>query len=280
MTTLAVTLSVPALEHDRYVGLLSDRATGFHQTDATLTAYVPADAWSLTVREALRAHLRADGYDRALSVEPVSPQNWNATWEQTIAPLRVGSFLLCPTDAEAPDRPADVTLLRVDPEQSFGTGHHATTRLALRLLEESVTPGARVVDWGTGTGVLAIAACHLGARSVLGVDTDPTAVENARANVVRNEVADYVDIRAGSADAVPESPVDVIVANLTRGTLLDLLPALRDRLTASGTLILSGLLTSQEAQIRDVLPDHGLTVDRAYTEDGWWAARTRPTGAD
>jgi ribosomal protein L11 methyltransferase len=275
--TVEITLSVPALEHDRFIGWLDDRATGFQQTDATLTAYVPADDWSAALRERLEDRLRADGYGDALSLRLVADRNWNAAWEAAVTPVRVGPFLLIRSDVEVPPEHADATVLRIDPQQSFGTGHHASTRLTLRLLIDAVAPGDTVADVGVGTGVLAIAACRLGAERAVGVDTDPGAVENARANVTQNDVGDRVTVHEGSVEAVPDSiGADVVAANITLDTILDLLPALRARLAADGDLLLAGLLTSQRERTLEGLDAHGLTAEQEVTEDGWWAVRARP----
>jgi len=277
MDTVEITLAVPELEHDRYVGLLEDRATGFQQTDAALIAYVPTGDWSADAREALAARLRADGYGEALSLRLLADRNWNADWEKSVSPVRVGPFLLCGADAAVPPEHADATTLRIDPEQSFGTGHHATTRLCLTLIGDTVATGDTVVDVGTGTGVLAIAACRRGARSALGVDTDTRAVDNATANARRNGVSDCVTIREGSVEAVPEDvAADVVAVNITMEPLRSMLPALRARLGPDGTLLLSGLLTSQRSQMRTALTAHNLVSDTEATEDGWWAVRCRP----
>jgi ribosomal protein L11 methyltransferase len=277
MDTVEITLAVPDLEHDRYIGLLGDRATGFRQTQASLTAYVPAHAWSERAREQLADRLREDGYGEALTVRPLRTRNWNAAWEDSIPSVRVGPFFLCGRSAEVPPEHADATPLRIDPQMSFGTGHHATTRLALRLLAGAVAEGDRVLDVGTGTGVLAIAACRLGAHSVFAVDTSPKAVANARENVAGNEVGDCVTVREGSMEATPDDHAGVVLANITRDTLLNLLPAIRSRLAPGGVLILSGLLTSDRGRMRKALGEHGLSVDEEATEDGWWAARARPS---
>lgn len=276
MDTIEVTLAVPALEHDRFIAELSDRATGFQQTDATLTAYVPAEEWSEALRERLSARLRADGYSAALDVRVLGDRNWNAEWEASVAPVRAGPFLLCPTGAEVPDEHADATVLRIDPRQSFGTGHHATTRLALRLLADAVAPGEAVVDVGTGTGVLAIAAATLGASSVLGVDIDAGAVANARENVVQNGVEERVTIREGTVAAVPsDRTADVIVANVTREPLMEMLSGFRARLAEEGALLLAGLLTSDRSRMLDALHQQNLRVYDEQTEKGWWAVHCK-----
>ena len=277
MDTVELILSVPDADHEWLLGLLSDQATGFVQEPGTLRAYVPAEAWSLADREALQARLRAEGYVEALRVQSVAAKNWNDAWEADIAPVRAGPFLLCTTTAEVPPEHADATVLRIDPKMSFGTGHHATTRLALRLLADAVAPGDHVIDVGTGTGVLAIAACRRDAASVEAVDTNPRAVENARENVARNEVSDCVTIREGSIDAVPPGPAHVVVANITRAPLLKLLPALRRRLRPNAHLVLSGLLHTDADRMRTALDEQNLLVQETQTEDGWWAVRATPS---
>jgi len=275
--TVEITLSVPALEHDRYVGWLEERATGFRQTDAALIAYVPAEQWSAELRDRLETRLRTDGYENALTLHLVADRNWNADWEADLSPVRVGPFLLCPTDRAVPDEHADAAVLRIDPQQSFGTGHHASTRLTLRLLCDAVAADDVVVDVGIGTGVLAIAACRLGARSVLGVDTDAGAVNNARQNVNKNDVTDRVAVREGSIETVPSTiDADVLAANITLDTILDLLPAVRTRLAPDGDLLLAGLLTGQRGRMLDGLAEHDLSAEHEVSEDGWWAVRARP----
>ena len=273
MDTLELTLALPASEHDRYLALLEAVATGFVQDDAALQAYVPADRWATADHEALEARLAADGYPDALTTRALAAKNWNAVWEDALSPVRAGPFLLCPTSADVPPGQADATVLRIDPEMSFGTGHHATTRLALQLLAGGPLTGRRVLDVGTGTGVLAIAACRLGAAAALGVDTNPNAVRNARENVRRNGVEDCVTVKDGSMDVVPEIPYDLVTANITRSVLLDLLPVLVSRLHNDGILLLSGLLRPQRDELIGATEAHDLHLDAEQTEDGWWAAR-------
>lgn len=276
MDTIELTLALPASEHDRYVARLETYATGFVQDDAELRAYVPADRWAGFDRKALDARLEADGYPDALTIRPLAAKNWNAVWEDTLTPVRAGSFLVCPTSADVPSTQSEATVLRVDPEMSFGTGHHATTRLALRLLGETVTEEDRVLDVGTGTGILAIAACRSGAASALGVDTNPSAVRNARGNARQNDVSECVVVREGSVEQVPDTHYDLVAANITRRVLMDLLSDLAGRLASDGTLLLSGILQSQRDSILDAATAHDLQPDAEITEEGWWAASFSP----
>lgn len=273
MDTIELTLSIPPPEHDRFIGWLENYATGFVQEDTALRAYIPADRWAAVDRERLDAQLAADGYSGALTARPLAAKNWNAVWEDTLSPAWAGPFVVCPTSVDAPQVPTDGTVLHIDPQMSFGTGHHATTRLALQLLADGDVSGTHMLDVGTGTGILAIAACRTGATSAFAVDTDPDAVRNARENVVENNVANCVTVRKGSIDAVPETCFGLVAANITRRVLLNLLPSLVSHLAAAGTLVLSGVLEPDRDAVFDAVLEHGMHPDAEQTEEGWWAAR-------
>lgn len=273
MDTIELTLSIPPPDHDRFIGWLENCATGFMQEEAQLRAYVPADRWVTVDREKLEARLAAHGYPDALSIRPLAAKNWNAAWEETLSPIRAGPFLVAPPSPESSPEDVDATVLHIHPQMSFGTGHHATTRLALELLADAVTPGDCVLDVGTGTGILAIAACRSGAASAFGVDTSSDAVRNARANALRNEVADCVTVREGSLEAVSDPSFDVVAANVTRRLLLDLLPDLVAHLADDGQLLLSGVLDGQQASILDAASSRNVHLVAERTENGWWAAR-------
>lgn len=275
MDTLELRLTVPSIDQDRVIAWLDDWATGFVQESAELRAYVPAHRWSEARREWLEERLAQNGYDATLTVRALASKNWNAQWEASLSPIRAGPFLLCPSSTETSGEEEDATVIHVDPAMSFGTGHHATTRLSLRLLADLITPGDQVLDVGTGTGVLAIAACQSGASSALGVDTDPNAVVNARENSALNEVADCVSVVEGSVEVVPETLYDLITVNITRRVLLDLLPDLVSRLAADGRIILSGILQGDRTQVVDSLKEQGLSLVQELTEEGWWAACCR-----
>jgi ribosomal protein L11 methyltransferase len=273
MDTIELTLTIPPVEHAPFLAELEEPATGFVQNDTELRAYVPAERWAAVDQKQLKARLAADGHPDALSIRPLESKNWNAVWEDTLSPVRAGPFLVCPTSVAPPSGRDDATVLRIDPEMSFGTGHHATTRLALRLLAEALAPGDRVLDVGTGTGVLAIAACRIGADAARGVDTNPDAVRNARENVRRNEETDCVTVQEGSVDVASGTQYDLVAANITRRVLLELMPALVSRLAPGASLLLSGLLRPQRDDIRDAAASHGLALDAEAAEEGWWAGR-------
>jgi len=128
-----------------------------------------------------------------------------------------------------------------------------------------------VLDAGTGTGVLAIAACTLGADAVLAVDVRDAAIENARENCARNEVADRVTLRTASVDAVEATGFDVICANITRGVILEMLPTWTQQLALGGRLVVSGLLHRDRARVVEAAETHGFALQEDASDDGWWA---------
>jgi ribosomal protein L11 methyltransferase len=180
----------------------------------------------------------------AFSVEPVAEQNWVRLTQSQFDPIRVsGRLWIVPSWHEAPD-PASINLI-LDPGMAFGTGSHPTTRLCLEWLEREIRGGERVLDYGCGSGILAIAAARLGAASVAGVDIDPQAVEAARANAQRNGVtAGFFD----SAEPVA-GEYDLVVANILSNPLRVLAPAICAHVCRGGRLALSGILREQADEI-------------------------------
>jgi len=158
---------------------------------------------------------------------------------------------------------------------SFGTGYHESTRLVLRFLPGLVggdaSSGERVLDAGTGTGVLAIAALKLGAASAIGFDIDPWAQTNATENALLNGVADRFEVREGSLDAVPETGFDLVLANINRNALLGLMPTFAAKLAPEGRLVLAGLLRTDRDVMLAAVRAAGLAVYDEATENEWWS---------
>lgn len=180
----------------------------------------------------------------AFSVEPVAEQNWVQLTQSQFDPIRVSERLwIVPSWHESPD-PAAINLI-LDPGMAFGTGSHPTTRLCLEWLERNVSAGNTVLDYGCGSGILAIAAARLGAGHVAGVDIDPQAVDAAKANAERNGVtALFVDSAAPVA-----GEYDVVVANILSNPLRVLAPAICAHVRSGGRLALSGILREQADEI-------------------------------
>ena len=199
----------------------------------------------------------------AFSVEALGEQNWVQLTQSQFDPIRVSQRLwIVPSWHDSPD-PAAINLI-LDPGMAFGTGSHPTTRLCLEWLERSVTEGCTVLDYGCGSGILAIAAARLGAGRVAGVDIDPLAVDAARANAERNGVA---ALFADSAEPVA-GEYDVVVANILSNPLRVLAPAICAHVRSGGRLALSGILREQAEEIIGIYAQW-LPMQVADTREDW-----------
>ena len=199
----------------------------------------------------------------AFTQEDVAEQNWVKLTQSQFEPIRVSERLwIVPSWHEAPD--PDAIVLVLDPGMAFGTGSHPTTRLCLEWLERSVTPGASILDYGCGSGILAIAAAKLGAGEVLGVDIDLQAVTAARSNAQRNEVG------ARFEDSAKEirGQFDIVVANILSNPLKALAPAICAHVRCGGQLALSGILAEQADELIAAYSPY-LPLHVADTRDGW-----------
>jgi ribosomal protein L11 methyltransferase len=238
-----------------------------------------AEAAAAEVSEAL-GHLQAFGLRPIgeLRTRFVREADWAEAWKAYFPVMRVGRHLVIrPTWRRHRAKPGDV-VLALDPGMAFGTGLHPTTRLCLAALEpladDGRLGGARVLDAGCGSGILAIAALRLGASSALGVDTDPIAIEATIANAKRNQLGRRIQAREGSLPT-RSGPFDVVLANLIAGVLVALARPLRDELRPGGTLLASGIFVDREGEVRGAFEEADLEVAGRSAEGDWVALEVR-----
>jgi ribosomal protein L11 methyltransferase len=231
-----------------------------------------ADGWRVffrtaSDRDAARSALRAEFRNALLELSPVDvdDEDWARRSQANLQAVHVGRIVVAPP-WDIPE--ADVVIV-VEPSMGFGTGHHATTRLCLQLLQRVDVGRATVIDIGTGSGVLAIAAAKLGASHVLAVDHDPDALINARENVERNGVQDVVEIRESEVAALDVAPAGVVLANLTGAVLQREAVHLRRLATHGGHLIVSGFAPDE---MDDVVAALAAGRVQEAAEDDWAAA--------
>ena len=199
----------------------------------------------------------------AYTVREVEEQDWVRVTQSQFEPIHIGEHIwVVPSWHDAPE--PDAVVLELDPGLAFGTGSHPTTRLCMEWLEQHVQPGERTLDYGCGSGILAIVAKKLGAGETVGVDIDPNAVEASRYNAERN----HVDAAFALPDDAPEGTFDLVVANILSNPLKLMAAMLCARVRPGGRLILSGVLERQAEEVAaayaSAIP---LTVWRA--RDGW-----------
>jgi ribosomal protein L11 methyltransferase len=186
----------------------------------------------------------------AITSRRITGRRWATAWRAHAQPVRIGRLLIRPTWVRAPSRPGD-TVVAIDPGMAFGTGAHASTRLALRALAGALRdrPAAAVIDVGTGSGILAIAAARLGAAAVHAVDCDPIAVAVARANVRLNGCARRVRVVQGSGLGVLQGRAGIIVANIVADTVVSLLPDASAQLEPGGVFIGAGIVAGRVGDV-------------------------------
>ena len=244
---------------------------GFEEQGDQLIASVQAKQFDDTKREELEQILIRFGKNvHIVSEELIQPQNWNQKWEQSIQPQRIGKFYVRPTWAPE-NTDDDLTEILIDPKMAFGTGYHATTRLILEWIPEIINDGDIVLDAGTGTGILSIAAIKCGAASAFGFDIDEWSKENAEENMELNEI-DSFEVELGSTEVIPEgSNYHVILANINRNALMSLIPELLTYAKEGCTILLSGLLEADEETILGLDSIKSLTHLETRQQQEWIA---------
>jgi ribosomal protein L11 methyltransferase len=275
---IEVNILAPAPDQDLLIGQLAQLGfEGFLQEDKSLSCYVPAPAWKKGIAKKLRALLKDVGKESggrhfSSKTKLIHERNWNEEWEKSIGIVEATSrIIIKPSWKKLRKRDKGKIVLHIDPKMAFGTGHHETTRLSLVLLEDYMRTGARVLDFGSGTGILAIAAAKLGATSALAVDNDPWAVENALENISLNRVPRKVKAVEGDGRKLPKLLFDLIVANIDLPTITKTLAGLVKKLRPQGTLIISGLLTTDLEKFLDLISHRGVVPLEILSENEWVA---------
>ncbi|MCF6187640.1 MAG: 50S ribosomal protein L11 methyltransferase [Desulfobulbaceae bacterium] len=208
-----------------------------------------------------------------MRTEIIDDQDWATSWKRFFTPVEIVPGLIIKPSWEEYQAAGNEKIIEMDPGQAFGTGQHESTRMALSLLTTclAVQPVERVLDVGTGTGILAMAAALFGADSVVAIDNDPEAVRVAGENVAANGLADKVSI-SGTALADIQGPFSCILANIVYDVLVEMAPQLKALLSPGGRVILAGILSGeQEENIIQMYAKLGLQL-QASEHDGEWAA--------
>ncbi|ARM31681.1 50S ribosomal protein L11 methyltransferase [Prosthecochloris sp. HL-130-GSB] len=252
----------------------------FQEEDNRLLAYLPEAEWSERRKEEIVNLLSSVfGKNPLRNVRFMADRNWNAEWEAHLQPIEISDRIaIVQKNKEFNAKPGQI-VIEINPKMSFGTGYHATTRLMLRMMESMDLRNLSILDIGTGTGVLAIAARKLGnIHPILGVDNNDWAAENARENVIENN-ADRIRIEMLDAeDDLPEilaTGYDLILANINKNVIDRVLPAIRNRAPDSRVLI-SGIMIYDESWLKKLLKTLKYRSLQTLYEDEWLSTLVEP----
>ena len=241
----------------------------FELSDGELLAYIPTAQLADCRAE---VELLLDEQNAMLrSVSEIATQNWNAVWESDFEEVEVAGKVLIRAPFHAPREGYEGMEVVVQPKMSFGTGHHVTTRMMVEMLLGMDVAGQRLLDMGSGTGVLAIVAAKMGA-TVMAVEIDDMAEESVRENVVYNGVEAAVESVCGDASAIAGRRFDAVLANINRNILLQDMAAYVATLQGGGRLIMSGFFVEDRAVVAEAARALGLADGRVIEHDGWCAA--------
>lgn len=248
--------------------LLSDAPFDtFEETAEGLNAYMPAPSETDAGADALLHDLQRV-YSFSWDKKFLPAQNWNEIWESNFQPVIVEDFCAVRADFHAPIAGVQHELV-INPKMAFGTGHHETTWMCLRALRNLPCDGARLLDYGCGTGVLAILAARLGAADVEAVDIEEESYRNTLENSTVNGVADRIIARCGTLEAVQGTSFGGILANINRNVILDSLPRLAELLRPGGWLLVSGILLEDEVVVTTAAAAQGLALQKRAEKEKW-----------
>lgn len=256
------------------LAFLSDAGfDSFQETEQGLLAFGAAEDHEKWV--SALAELQGK-FSFTFSSEPLEDKNWNEEWERQFSPINIGSRLRIRADFHAPDPSVERELI-ITPKMAFGTGHHATTHMMCELIFEQPLTNARVLDYGSGTGVLAILAKQLGAGTVDAVDIESWSAENTLENAERNDVNLGLVIHGELKDVPMRQAYDLILANINRNVILATAGSLYERLRPGGTVLFSGILAQDEELLLSSLTDTGFLHQVTRIREDWRAfVFTRP----
>lgn len=247
------------------------------EAPAVVKCYLPVDDNLESRLEAIRTGVRqlpdfgiAVGSGE-LTVKYCEEKEWSEAWKQYFHATRIGSRIVIKPSWEDFQPGRSDVIIELDPGMAFGTGTHPTTRLCLQALEKYLRPRSVVVDFGTGSGILAIAAAKLGARLVIAFDVDRVAVESARANVVRNDLEERIEVHQADSPDFINLEADLVTANIVAETIIANAKKLADVLRVGGVLIASGITSEKSLDVEQALRNEGFDIVE-IPADGEWVA--------
>jgi ribosomal protein L11 methyltransferase len=282
MSGFAINVTVPEEEREALAALLIEQTGQAIEEldDGTLIAWTETES----AAQALCRAVEARGTKHDLFIRELPDTDWTTEWKKGLGPRTIGRVVVTPSWVPVEAKAGEVVVV-VDPETAFGSGEHGSTRGALLLLDRAMArhasrqahQGARVLDLGTGSGILAIAAAKLGAARAVAIEFDPEANAVAERNVERNGVSDRVVVLEGDAGELAPlgAPADIVLSNILRNVNVLLLPAIKGAMSPRGIAIFAGMEDTETVLFKPELDLAGLVVIDEVKDAGWWSCAVR-----
>ena len=258
-----------------HVDLIEQELLERDRTHSLIHVYIKQEKDALECVEFIKARLDAEGIEYETSIVGVNEEDWANNWKQYYHTQRIGKRIVVTPSWEEYTPSGDDVQMRLDPGMAFGTGTHDTTRLCLELLEEVVTPETRILDVGTGSGILSVGGVLLGAPSALGVDIDPVAVKVANENAEINEVSDKTEFVCGDLTDKVHGKFEIVTANIVADVIIRLLSTVKNYLLKGGVLIVSGIIDTRADEVENACHEAGFTTEKRLEHGGWVAIKLR-----
>ena len=259
-----------------YGELVDDTILNADKDTVKVSLFVPEEKSLLEYISFLKERFSALGISATIDAEGLNEDEWAESWKQYYKPIKLGKVTIVPAWEEY-TASADEVIIRMDPGMAFGTGTHETTRLVMRIMQDEIKGGERVLDVGTGSGILSICASKLGAKSCNAYDIDPVAVKVAR----ENAAADGCDnITVGVSDLLrgvdlSHGKYDICLANIVADIIIRMMPDIDRYMNDGAPIILSGIIETRAEEVEKVVNECGYTVHRREKENDWVAMMIR-----
>lgn len=258
-------------EEIAHIDLIDDELVNKDRTHSIIHMYIAESDNAIEAMSYLRERFTACGIDNEIKCELVDDADWNENWKKYFKAFEIGEKLaICPS-WESYDNKDNRTVISLDPGAAFGTGSHATTSLCLEILEKRVTNDTTVLDIGTGSGILAIAADLLGAKSAIGVDIDAQSVKTAIANAEINGVSEKTEFLVGDLAEKISGQYDIVCANIVADVVMRLFDNVADFMKYDGILIVSGIIDMRALEVEKSAIEHGFKIAESLMREEWHA---------
>ncbi len=258
-----------------HVDLIEQELLERDRTHSLIHVYIKLEKDAKECVEFIGYRRDAEGIEYEISVIGVKEEDWANNWKQYYHTQRIGKrIVVTPSWEETEVAPGEVQM-HLDPGMAFGTGTHDTTRLCLELLEDCVNENTRILDIGTGSGILAVGGVLLGAPSALGVDIDPVAVKVANENAQINRVTEKTEFVCGDLTDKVHGKFEIVTANIVADVIIRLLETVKNYLLPGGDFIISGIIDTRADEVEDACHKAGFATQKRLEHGGWVAIKLR-----